>query len=96
MESLLEEIKRMNRLMLPYLKPETYEELMIITHNIIALFSKSDDKQIQSKLQNIIDSIEEQSSFKMKFFDAQSKIQTMECDMLLLRRELEIIQNIKH
>jgi hypothetical protein len=33
MDALLESIKQINRLMLPYLKPDTYEEFMAITHH---------------------------------------------------------------
>jgi hypothetical protein len=95
MEQLLEEIKNLNRLMLPYLKPETYEEFMNITHKIIILVNEWDDKKIQSKFQNIYETLQDNADYKMKFNDAQSKIRDMEVDMHKLKCELEIIKQYR-
>ena len=94
MQALLDEIMNLNRLMLPYLKQETYDEFMKITHNMISLFNEMDNHAVDKKMNTMIESLKDNAMYKSKFEEAESKIQNLDCEITLLRRELEIIRSI--
>jgi hypothetical protein len=96
MQALLDKIKDLNCLMLPYLKPDTYQELMGITHDIIALFNEKDTYNTQNKtIEELIEKMQHYATYKSQLEDAQSKIRSMECDMTIVRGELEMLRRIK-
>lgn len=59
MEALLESIKQMNRLMLPYLKPDTYEEFMATQH-------------VDKKLNDMFQEMQNNALYKSQLDEAQS------------------------
>ena len=95
MQALLDEIMNLNRLMLPYLKQETYDEFMKITHNMISLFNEMDNHAVDKKMNTMIESLKDNAMYKSKFEETESKIQNLDCEITLLRRELEIIRSLK-
>jgi hypothetical protein len=97
MQALLDKIKDLNCLMLPYLKPDTYQELMGITHDIIALFNEKDTYDTTNKkIQELFEKMQHNcATYKSQLEDAQSKIRSMECDMTIMRGELEMLRRIK-
>lgn len=95
MQALLDEITHLNRLMLPYLKPETYDEFMKITHNMINIFNQMETSTVDTKLKNMFESLKDNAIYKSKFEDAESRIKNLDLEITMLRRELEIMRSFK-
>ena len=96
MQALLNKIKDLNCLMLPYLKPDTYQELMGITHDIIVLFNEKDTYNTQNKtIEKLFEKMQHYATYKSQLEDAQSKIRSMECDMTIMRGELEMLRRLQ-
>lgn len=91
----MESIKQMNRLMLPYLKPDTYEEFMAITHAIIASFNERDTHHVvDKKLNDIFEEMRTNAVYKTQLDEAHSKMRGMESDISIMRAELALLRGI--
>lgn len=95
MEALLESIKQMNRLMLPYLKQDTYEEFMAITHHMIACFNERDTQHVDKKLNDMFQEMQNNALYKSQLEEAQSKMRTMECEISMMRGELALLRSLR-
>lgn len=95
MEALLESIKQMNRLMLPYLKPDTYEEFMAITHRIIASFNERDTQYVDKKLKDMFEEMQNSALYKSQLDEATSKMRIMECEISMMRGELTLLRSLR-
>lgn len=93
MQALLNEIKNLNILMLPYLKQDTYDELTTITHRMIALFNQQATDEIHKKLLELLEFTKRESAYKSQLAEANSKLRSAECEMSIMRAELELLRN---